>query len=73
MKKGSLVVTTEYWISSLRMTVGVTVNNAGVIVDAAPVVRKFIGQPFKNLTRWMEQQGGLRVEELSGGNARNRT
>lgn len=46
------------------MTVLVDVQD-GLITKAAPVVRKFIGQPVGNLVRWMRRQGGLRVEELA--------
>jgi len=54
----------DWWLSSLRMTVGVTTDDDNVIVDAAPVVRKFVGQPLGNLIGWMSRQGGLQVEEL---------
>lgn len=52
-----------YWLSSKKMTVLVEVQD-GRIIQAAPVVRKFIGQPVQNLIRWMRKQGGLRIEEL---------
>lgn len=52
-----------YWLSSKKMTVLVDVQD-GRITEAAPVVRKFIGQPLQNLIRWMRRQGGLRIEEL---------
>ena len=41
-----------YWVSSNKMTVCVDVDG-GVIVKAAPIVRKFIGQPLANLVRWL--------------------
>lgn len=53
------------WASSNRMTVRVTVNQQNKIVDAAPVVRKFIGQHIGNLYKWMKRQGGLKVVTLS--------
>jgi hypothetical protein len=43
----------KWWLSSPRMTVGVKVSN-GLIVEAAPIVRVFIGQSFTNLLRWMK-------------------
>ena len=55
----------RYWLSSRKMTVGVTVNRHTLISDAAPVARRFIGQPFANLKRWMSGHGGLRIEELT--------
>lgn len=52
-----------WWLSSERMTVVVdTVND--IIVDGAPVVRKFRCQPLNNLIGWMKKQGGFRMEEL---------
>ena len=51
------------WLSSLRMTVGISVVD-GIIVDAAPVVRKFVGQRLRNLVGWMQQHGGFKMVEL---------
>lgn len=42
----------NWWLSNKKMTIGVKVDK-GRIVDAAPIVRKFIGQPFQNLKTWM--------------------
>lgn len=53
----------EWWLSSRRMTV-VVEERDGIVVDAAPIVRKFIGQPLENLTRWMRQQGGYREHKF---------
>jgi hypothetical protein len=36
----------------------------GSITWAAPVVRKFQGQPLNNLLRWAASFGGMRWEEL---------
>lgn len=49
------------WASSNRMTVRVVINSHNIIVDAAPVIRKFTGQPINNLCKWMSRQGGLRI------------
>ena len=46
------------------MTVRVAVSDKGIIVEAAPVVQKFIGQALDNLKNWMGKYGGLRVEKL---------
>lgn len=40
------------------MTVGVETDASGVIIAAAPIVRKFIGQHIDNLRRWMRKQTG---------------
>ena len=47
---------TTWWLSNRRMTVKVVVGDK-TIVDAAPIVRKFIGQPFQNLVGWMKRMG----------------
>lgn len=52
-----------YWLSSKSMTVGVTVKD-GKITRAAPIVRRFIGQPLENLVRWMETQKDFRMKEI---------
>jgi hypothetical protein len=41
------------------MTVEVEVDDDGFITQAAPIVRKFVGQRFSALLDWMEKQGGL--------------
>ena len=53
-----------WWYSNVSMTVRV-VESDGKVVDAAPVVRKFIGQPLSALRGWMEKKGGFMSELLS--------
>ena len=53
----------KYWVSCNRFTVRVTVVD-GRITDAAPVLRRFIGQPFDNLLAWARRLGGMRMEVL---------
>ncbi|MHC4188418.1 MAG: hypothetical protein ACYSUB_01915 [Planctomycetota bacterium] len=43
-----------WWLSNRKMTVKVVVKDT-MIIDAAPVVRKFIGQPFQNIVTWMNR------------------
>jgi hypothetical protein len=50
-----------YWISNRVFTVRVEATD-GVITEAAPIVRKFLGQPIDNLLNWARRQGGLIVE-----------
>ena len=40
------------WISCPEFTVLVETDESGVIRKAAPIVRRFIGQPLANLQRW---------------------
>lgn len=54
----------DYWCSTVKMTFWARVDARGVVVDSAPIARKFIGQPFENLRGWLARQGGLRIERL---------
>lgn len=53
----------DYYISSTKMTVCVTVDN-NIITESAPIVRKFIGQPLSNLTKWLKKFGSIEIIEL---------
>jgi hypothetical protein len=53
-----------WWLSSVRMTVGVQTDARAVITDGAPIIRTFIGQPIRNLADWMRKQGGFRGKLL---------
>ena len=53
-----------WWLTNASMTVRVTVNERGIVVDAAPVVRRFTGQPFRSLCVWMNKLPGFRRERL---------
>ena len=46
----------EYYITCKRFTVSVKVRK-GEIIEAAPIVRKFIGQNLNNLRRWARSFG----------------
>lgn len=48
----------EWQFSSERMTV-LVVECEGVVTDAAPIVRRFIGQSVDRLESWMRRQGGF--------------
>jgi hypothetical protein len=52
-----------WWLYTERMTVVVRVDN-GLVVEAPPIVRKFIGQPQENLLRWLSFQPGFRLVQL---------
>ena len=54
----------KLWLSSKKMTIFADVDADHMIIDTAPIARKFIKQPVINLVRWMEKQGGLRIERL---------
>lgn len=55
----------EYWVSTTKITCGVKVGEDGFIVETAPIFKKFIGRPFRNLIRWLEKNfEGLTVIKL---------
>ena len=41
----------DWWVSCPQFTVWARTSN-GIILDSAPIVRRFIGQPLTNLIRW---------------------
>jgi hypothetical protein len=43
------------------MTVMVKTAEGRRIVEAAPIVRKFVGQHLDDLVRWMDRKGGVDV------------
>lgn len=38
----------------------IVVNRQGTIIDAAPLLQRFIGQPYNNLIRWITRNPRLR-------------
>lgn len=55
---------TVWWLSTHRMTVRVAVDDAGIVREAAPIVRKFLGQPSKALGAWLRKQGGFQAAKI---------
>lgn len=55
----------ELWLSCPQMTVCVAVED-GKVIKAPAVVKKFAGQPVKNLTQWLRKisAGQLDVVEI---------
>lgn len=56
-----------FWVSCVKFTCYVETDDipgkACVIIGGAPIIRKFIGQPFPNLVKWMTKLGGFKVHE----------
>jgi len=52
-----------WYVSSPSMTCAVEVED-GIIVGGAPIVRKFIGQPAKNLGDWLRSQGEVEFKRI---------
>lgn len=42
-----------YWILTRTFCCGVKVHN-GKVIDGAPILKRFFGQPFSNLTKWIK-------------------
>ena len=55
---------TRHWVSCAKFTVEVETDANDKITRAAPIVRKFVGQPLGNLLRWAEDLGRLRHEVM---------
>lgn len=54
-----------FWISTTKMTVCIDVDAKDTVSAAPPIVRKFVGQPARNLFVWMRQQPGFRWVEIT--------
>ena len=56
----------KIWFSCEKFTIGLTVEGEpAIIIQAAPIARKFVGQPLANLTQWAERNfGKVIIEEL---------
>ena len=52
------------WLSCDKFTVSVEVDEHGIITEAAPIVRKFIGQDIKTLGKWMSRFEGFKFDAL---------
>lgn len=54
----------SWWrLSSPQMTCAVEVK-AGIVTDAPPILKRFIGQPSKALGNWMRAMGDFTFERL---------
>ena len=49
----------NHWVSCSKFTVKVKTDPHGTIVQAAPMVRKFLGQPIASLLKWASKLGGF--------------
>ena len=53
----------DYYLSCGRFTVWVACED-GCIVDGAPIIKQFIGQPLENLTSWMKRFGKFKSRQI---------
>lgn len=55
----------RFWISCPKFTVLVVVNLEGVVIDTAPITRRFVGQGIEKLVGWARNKfGDVEIEEL---------
>lgn len=54
----------QLWISCPKFTVQVDVGDDNRVVEAAPVVRRFIGQNIDNLLYWLRGFGKVEVSAI---------
>lgn len=52
----------KFWLSCRKFTCRVYTDERGTITWAAPIARRFVGQPLENLLNWMQQFGGVLAE-----------
>lgn len=52
-----------YWVSCNKFTILVETEDR-VIIKAAPIARKFIGQNLNNLFNWFKKFGGFKYAKL---------
>lgn len=50
----------NHYISCSKFTVRVYTNERGTIYQAAPIVKRFIGQPILNLLLWSKKFGNFK-------------
>lgn len=54
----------NWWVSCNKFTCYVGTDKSLKIIKAAPIVRKFTGQPLGNLIKWCQKLGGFKIEVL---------
>jgi len=45
----------EFWYDNGKICCYIKINDTGVIIDTAPVLKKFINQKVENLISWTNQ------------------
>jgi hypothetical protein len=54
----------KWYISCNKFTAQVNTDENNRIIFAAPIVKRFMGQPFENLLHWCQSLGGFHYKEL---------
>lgn len=54
-----------YWVSCNKFTCGVEIDDEGIIIKCAPIVKRFKGQGIENLSKWMKKKFyGVQFKEI---------
>jgi hypothetical protein len=62
---GAGAATRLWYLSSQQMTLGVvTAHPSDRVLEAPPIARGFVGQPLRNLVRWMGRQPGFSCQPI---------
>lgn len=55
---------TKYWLSCENFTIMLKLSD-GKIIESAPIIRRFHGQPLMNLLNWVKNRmGPYTLEEM---------
>lgn len=54
----------KYYVSCKKFTCYVETTNEGIILNTAPILKRFIGQNLDNLLSWCKSFGERRIEVL---------
>ena len=54
----------KYWVSCDKFTVIVYCNGDNKIYFTAPILSKFLGQPFSNLEFWLKKFNGVEIVRM---------
>lgn len=61
-----------YRVSNEKFTCAFKEDNC-VVVDSAPILKRFVGQPVLNLFDWLDSIGEYQIDELKNEQKQSRT
>jgi hypothetical protein len=62
---------TNFWISCSWATGFVQVDDEGIIIDTAPVWKRFKGQCIESLTSWLKKKSEVKIVNITEKQRRN--
>jgi len=54
----------DLWVSCNWATGFVKIDDKGVIIETAPIFKKFIGQSIESLTTWLKKKSKVEIVDL---------